>query len=98
MTIHDENNGLLPSREAVAETQADLSGLTYEEALAALETVVARLESGDVTLDESMKLFERGTALAKICATRLAAIEHQITQLLEKADGTVEERPFGNDA
>jgi len=98
MTIQEEKNGPLPSRDVVPDTQGDSAGLTYEAALAELEAVVARLESGDVTLDESMKLFERGTALAKICAAKLAAIEHQITQLLEKADGTVEERPFGSDA
>ena len=74
-----------------------LKALTYEEALAALEAVVARLESGDVTLDESMQLFRKGTLLSRICADRLAAIERQITQLLEKEDGSVEEKPFAND-
>lgn len=75
----------------------ELLSLTYEQALAALEAVVAKLESGDVTLDESMQLFRRGTLLSRICADRLAAIERQITQLLEKEDGSVEEKPFAND-
>ncbi|MDW7657324.1 MAG: exodeoxyribonuclease VII small subunit [Bacillota bacterium] len=99
MTNHEkEENGQKPPQDIVQETPETMAGLSYEAALAALESVVTRLESGDVTLDESMKLFERGTALAKICAARLEAIEHQITQLLEKADGTVEEKPFGDDA
>ncbi|NLB44102.1 MAG: exodeoxyribonuclease VII small subunit [Clostridiaceae bacterium] len=75
----------------------ELLSLTYEQALAALEAVVAKLESGDVTLDESMQLFRKGTLLSRICADRLAAIERQITQLLEKEDGSVEEKPFAND-
>ncbi len=75
----------------------ELLALTYEQALAALEAVVAKLESGDVTLDESMQLFRKGTLLSRICADRLAAIERQITQLLEKEDGSVEEKPFAND-
>jgi exodeoxyribonuclease VII small subunit len=98
MTNQEEQNGRMPARDVVPDAPGDLADLTYEAALAALESVVARLESGDVTLDESMKLFERGSALAKICAAKLAAIEHQITELLEKADGSVEEKPFGNDA
>ena len=75
----------------------ELLSLTYEQALAALEAVVAKLESGDVTLDESMQLIRKGTLLSRICADRLAAIERQITQLLEKEDGSVEEKPFAND-
>ena len=75
----------------------ELLSLTYEQALTALEAVVAKLESGDVTLDESMQLFRRGTVLSRICAERLAAIERQITQLLEKEDGSLEEKPFAND-
>ena len=60
-----------------------------------LETIVSRLESGDTTLDESVTLFQEGMGLAKICADKLAAIEHQISQLLVAEDGTVLEKPFG---
>jgi exodeoxyribonuclease VII small subunit len=72
-----------------------LRALPYEAAIQELERVVARLESGDISLDESMLLFRRGMALSELCAGKLAAIEKQITQLIEKADGQIEEKPFG---
>jgi exodeoxyribonuclease VII small subunit len=71
--------------------------LTYEEAIINLEQIVGRLESGDISLDESMALFRRGMALSEICAGHLAAIEKQISQLIEKPDGQLEEKPFGED-
>jgi len=52
-----------------------IDGLTYEEASAELETIVAALESGERPLEESMMLFERGQALTKRC-----------TELLDKAE------------
>lgn len=75
----------------------DLSVLTYEEAIQTLEQVVARLESGEIGLDESMMLFRQGMALSEICSGKLAAIEKQITQLIEKPDGQIEEKPFGEE-
>jgi exodeoxyribonuclease VII small subunit len=75
----------------------DLSGLSYEEAMQALEQVVNQLESGEIGLDESMALFRRGMALSEFCAGKLAAVEKQITQLIEKADGQIEEKPFGEE-
>ncbi len=75
-----------------AGTPADL---TYEQAFSQLETIVSRLESGDTTLDESVALFQTGMDLAKTCAGKLAAIEHQISQLLVSDDNTMIEKPFG---
>jgi exodeoxyribonuclease VII small subunit len=76
-----------------------MQNMSYEKALAALEQVVSRLESGDITLDESMSLFQKGMALSKICSDKLASIEKQITQLIEKQDGSgqMDEKPFGED-
>jgi exodeoxyribonuclease VII small subunit len=76
----------------------ELRNLSYEEAIKALEQVVGRLETGEASLDESMALFRKGMALSEICAAKLAAIEKQITQLIEKPDGQIEEKPFGEDA
>ncbi|NCA97784.1 MAG: exodeoxyribonuclease VII small subunit [Clostridia bacterium] len=69
--------------------------LSYEQAFSKLELIVSRLESGDATLDESVSLFQEGMGLAKVCAGKLAAIEHQISQLLINEDQTVIEKPFG---
>ncbi|MEX2356534.1 MAG: exodeoxyribonuclease VII small subunit [Thermaerobacterales bacterium] len=57
---------------------------SFEEALEALETIVTRLEGGDMGLDASLKLFEDGVALARICAKRLDQAERKIELLLEK--------------
>ncbi|RMF47086.1 MAG: exodeoxyribonuclease VII small subunit, partial [Anaerolineae bacterium] len=55
--------------------------LSYEQALAELEEIVAALESDEKTLDEVLHLFERGQALAKHCAALLEQAEVKITQL-----------------
>lgn len=76
----------------------ELAGLTYEAAVQMLEQTVTRLESGDISLEESMALFRQGMALSEICAGKLAEIEKQITQLIEKSDGTIEEKEFAEQA
>ena len=56
----------------MAEEQLQISDLNFEQALRELESVVRRLESGDVPLDESIDLYERGEQLRKACqSTRL---------------------------
>ena len=50
-----------------------VSDMSFEEAMAALETVVAELDSGDVPLDKSIALYERGAALKAHCEARLKA-------------------------
>lgn len=84
--------------QTVMASDEAIKDLSYEQALAVLEQVVNRLESGEASLDESMELFRKGTLLSKVCAARLAAIEKQITQLIEKVDGTIEEKPFGDES
>lgn len=88
-----------PEDKIIASDTESLEDMSYEKALAALEQVVSRLESGDITLDESMSLFQKGMALSKICSDKLASIEKQITQLIGKQDGSgqMEEKPFGED-
>jgi len=59
----------------------NIEDLTYEEALAELETIVASLEEGEQKLEESMTLFERGQLLMKRCAALLEAAELKVRQL-----------------
>ncbi|MHB0953019.1 MAG: exodeoxyribonuclease VII small subunit [Allorhizobium sp.] len=61
--------------------QADLSGYSFEKAVAELESIVARLERGDVALDESIAIYERGEQLKKHCETLLAAAENRIEKI-----------------
>jgi exodeoxyribonuclease VII small subunit len=55
--------------------------LTFEQAYAQLEEIVARLESGDLTLDESVALYERGQKLARRCGELLDSAELRVQQL-----------------
>jgi len=56
---------------------------TYEAAMAELEQLVARLESGDLPLDQLMGGYQRGAALLQFCRDRLQAVEEQIKVLDE---------------
>lgn len=69
-------------------TQADISKLSFETALDQLENIVNSLERGDVSLDESIKTYERGEALKKHCATLLQAAEDKVEKIRVGADGT----------
>jgi exodeoxyribonuclease VII small subunit len=68
--------------------------LSYEEAFAELQTLVARLEGSDLPLETSLKLFERGQALAARCAQLLDEAELRVRQLLPTEEGGVEEVDF----
>ena len=56
--------------------------LTYEQAYAELETIVAALETDEHALEESIALYERGQALAKYCAERLEKAELKVRQMV----------------
>ena len=64
---------------------------TFEEGILELEKIVQDLESGDMTLDDSMKKFEEGMKLSKHCGELLASAEKKITIVLEKNGELVEE-------
>ncbi len=65
----------------------DIAGMSFEEALRALEDVVRRLESGEVALDDSIGLYERGEALRKHCQARLDAAQARIERIVAGPDG-----------
>ncbi|KQR32336.1 MULTISPECIES: exodeoxyribonuclease VII small subunit [Rhizobium/Agrobacterium group] len=60
---------------------ADVSGYSFEKAVAELESIVARLERGDVALDESIAIYERGEALKKHCEALLTTAEKRIEKI-----------------
>jgi exodeoxyribonuclease VII small subunit len=59
----------------------------FEENLTALESVVERLERGDLSLEDSVKLFEEGVTLSNACKTELDAAEGKVQVLLEQSRG-----------
>jgi len=65
----------------------DLSQMTFEDALKALEEVVRKLETGEVPLDESINLYERGEQLRKHCQARLDAAQARIEKIVAGPDG-----------
>ncbi|MGR3364264.1 MAG: exodeoxyribonuclease VII small subunit [Maritimibacter harenae] len=61
--------------------------MSFEEAMGELEQVVSQLERGDVALEESIKLYERGAALKAQCETKLKAAEEKVAQITLDRDG-----------
>jgi exodeoxyribonuclease VII small subunit len=62
---------------------------TFEQQLTALEAVVEKLERGDLSLDESVRLFEEGVTLSNACKKELEAAEGRIQVLVEQGSGGV---------
>ena len=65
----------------------------FEQALAELEALVARLERGDLPLDEALKTFERGVELTRHCQGSLKAAQQRV-EILLKRNGQTEAEPF----
>jgi exodeoxyribonuclease VII small subunit len=65
----------------------------FEEALAELESLVERLERGDLPLDEALKTFERGVELTRHCQQSLKAAQQKVEILLKRGNST-ETEPF----
>ncbi|HTD31385.1 MAG TPA: exodeoxyribonuclease VII small subunit [Steroidobacteraceae bacterium] len=65
----------------------------FEQALAELETLVERLERGDLPLDEALKLFERGVALTRHCQSSLQSAQQRV-EILLKRGGEAQPEPF----
>ena len=66
----------------------------FEAALAELEEIVARLELGELPLEESLRQFERGVVLTRICQKALGDAERKIQVLAKGPDGELREQDF----
>ena len=71
--------------------------LTFEQNMQRLEQIVRAMERGDVPLEESLKLFQEGTALVEKCGKLLDEAELQVKMILTVADGTPVEEDFPHD-
>ncbi|KHK91942.1 exodeoxyribonuclease VII small subunit [Novosphingobium malaysiense] len=65
----------------------DIENLSFEDALRALETIVRQLESGDVPLEDSISLYEKGDKLRQHCQKRLDAAQARIERIVTGPDG-----------
>lgn len=77
----------------MTKTDTDVSGLSFEDALKQLEAIIAKLESGDVALEESITLYERGAALKAHCEKTLGAARERIEKIVEGKGGEVKAEP-----
>lgn len=78
-------------------TEADTSGVcskSFEEAASELEQIVARLEKGDISLEESITNFQKGIELSRYCAAKLDEAEKKISVLLQDQEGNLIEKDF----
>lgn len=67
---------------------------TFEQSITELEKIVDRLENGDVTLDESLELFEKGIKLSKSCQKMLDSAEKKVSVLMANDDGEMVKEDF----
>ncbi len=75
------------SDNSPGEIAGDIAGMSFEQALKALEGVVESLEGGQVPLEQSIDLYERGEKLRKHCEDRLKAAELRVERIVSGADG-----------
>ncbi|MFO1127676.1 MAG: exodeoxyribonuclease VII small subunit [Rhodospirillales bacterium] len=72
-----------------AEGAADIRGMSFEDALSELETIVRRLEEGSAKLDEAITAYERGALLKRHCESKLNEAQGRIEAIVLGADGSV---------
>ena len=70
----------------------------FEDSLNKLEKIVSQLEEGDISLEESLKLFEEGIRLSRLCNQKLDEAEKRVEILLKGEDGTLKAKPFAPSA
>jgi len=73
----------------MTQTQTDIAEMSFEAALAELESIVAQLERGEVELDKSIAMYERGAALKAHCEARLKEAKLKVDKIEMDADGTL---------
>jgi exodeoxyribonuclease VII small subunit len=71
---------------------------SFEQAIEELQTIVTAMEAGNVSLDESLGLYERGVELVRLCNQRLDEAQQRISVVQAAADGTVSTKPLAQDA
>jgi exodeoxyribonuclease VII small subunit len=77
-------------------TTKDPRELKFEEAIADLEQVVEQLESGDLSLEDSLEAFEKGVGLVRYCNQKLSEVEKKVELLVKDKQGQLQLKAFGN--
>ncbi|MBR1825968.1 MAG: exodeoxyribonuclease VII small subunit [Alphaproteobacteria bacterium] len=74
--------------------QPDFSKISFEDALAQLESIVRELEAGKIKLDDAVEAYETATALKKFCEDKLKSAQLKIEKINLAPDGNVSSEPF----
>jgi exodeoxyribonuclease VII small subunit len=69
----------------------------FEEALQKLEAIVAKMEEGDLPLEEALKAFEEGVRLARVCTGKLDEAERKVEKLIRDQAGKIQTTPFSEE-
>ena len=82
----------------MSQNETNLETISFEDALRELESIVTSLERGDVSLDDAIKAFERGTQLKAHCQARLEEARMKVEQIKLPGDGAAptETTPFAS--
>ena len=84
----------MATQQKPQETQAQVETLSFEAALRELESIVSRLEQGEVDLEDSIALYERGQALKMHCEQKLKTAESRLERIVQGAKGPVSTEPL----
>lgn len=74
----------------------DSQELKFETAIADLEQIVEQLESGDLSLEDSLAAFEKGVGLVRYCNQKLTDVEKKVELLVKDKEGQLQLKAFGN--
>ncbi|MEW6188386.1 MAG: exodeoxyribonuclease VII small subunit [Thermodesulfobacteriota bacterium] len=69
----------------------------FEDTFRKLETIVQKMENGDLSLEDSLKLFEEGMRLSRLCSEKLNEIQKKVEILVKTEDGGITSRPFSQE-
>ncbi|NBD22679.1 exodeoxyribonuclease VII small subunit [Paenibacillus glycinis] len=75
------------------EKEKEKDEISFEAAMERLETIVGKLESGDVPLETAIELFQEGMKLSQLCGSKLDQVERKIEMLIESENG-LQRKPF----
>jgi exodeoxyribonuclease VII small subunit len=84
-------------RKPSSSSESDVN-LTFEQAIAQLEGIVADMEQSELPLEDILKKYEEGTVLVRFCARKLDEAEKKIELLAKKPNGTASLKPFSQEA
>ncbi len=83
----------MSEQQQPAKIPSDVAAMSFEQALAELESIVRQLETGKGNLDEAITAYERGAALKRHCETKLAEAQRRVDRISFAADGGVTATP-----